>query len=213
MNQNVVVLAEITNAQKVGNLVVFYVIVKKTGTTSGISKILSRSVRNGKKMGNKINIYTDGSCSKNPGPGGWATLIIYESKVTCLSGYEVESTNNRMELIAVVEALKEIIKRCNKYRAFEIFSDSAYVVNSFKNGWMYNWRSNGWKTKSGKDVKNVDLWKQSIKLLGLINNKNPDCEIIFTKIKGHSGITYNEVVDRIAKEETLKALKEKEENK
>lgn len=170
-------------------------------------------MRNGKKMGNKINIYTDGSCSKNPGPGGWATLIIYESKVTCLSGYEVESTNNRMELIAVVEALKEIIKRCDKYKAFEIFSDSAYVVNSFRNGWMYNWRVNGWKTKNGRDVKNVDLWKQSIKLLGLISNRNPECEIIFTKIKGHSGITYNEVVDRIAKEETLKALKEKEANK
>lgn len=164
-------------------------------------------------MGNKINIYTDGSCSKNPGPGGWATLIIYESKVSCLSGYEVESTNNRMELIAVVEALKEIIKRCNKYKAFEIFSDSAYVVNSFKNGWMYNWKMNGWKTKNGRDVKNIDLWKQSIKLLGLINNRNPKCEIIFTKIKGHSGITYNEIVDRLAKEGTLKALKEKEANK
>lgn len=164
-------------------------------------------------MGNKINIYTDGSCSKNPGPGGWATLIIYENKVSCLSGYEIESTNNRMELIAVVEALKEIIKKCNKYKAFEIFSDSAYVVNSFKNKWMYNWKMNGWKTKNGRDVKNVDLWKQSIKLLGLISNRNPECEIIFTKIKGHSGITYNEVVDRIAKEETLKALKEKEANK
>lgn len=161
-------------------------------------------------MGNKINIYTDGSCSKNPGPGGWATLIIYENKVSCLSGYEIESTNNRMELIAVVEALKEIIKKCNKYKAFEIFSDSAYVVNSFKNRWMYNWKMNGWKTKNGRDVKNVDLWKQSIKLLGLINNRNPECEIIFTKIKGHSGITYNEIVDKLAKEETLRASKEKE---
>ena len=107
-----------------------------------------------------------------------------------------------MELIAVVEALKEIIKKCNKYKAFEIFSDSAYVVNSFKNGWMYNWKSNGWKTKNGRDVKNVDLWKQSIKLLGLISNRNPECEIIFTKIKGHSGITYNEIVDKLGYDDT-----------
>lgn len=195
---------------------VVFVAVIKIGTILGILQISQRFVRNGRqehkeiKMGNKINIYTDGSCSKNPGPGGWATLIIYESKVSCLSGYEIESTNNRMELIAVVEALKEIIKKCNKYKAFEIFSDSAYVVNSFKNGWMYNWRMNGWKTKNGRDVKNVDLWKQSIKLLGLINNRNPECEIIFTKIKGHSGITYNEIVDKLAKEETLKASREKE---
>ena len=160
-------------------------------------------------MGKKINIYTDGSCLKNHGPGGWAALIIYESKVCCLSGYEIESTNNRMELVAIVEVLNEIMKKCKRYETFEIFSDSAYVINAFKNNWIKSWKEKCWKTKSGKDVKNVDLWKLAIKLIEIINAKNPECEIIFTKIKGHSGITYNEIVDSIAKDESLKALKAK----
>lgn len=145
----------------------------------------------------KTRIYTDGACSGNPGPGGWAAVILFENEKQQISGFEKDTTNNRMELRAVVESLRIVFQlQCKK---IEVHSDSAYVVNSVKNKWLKKWSENGWKTIQGKDVKNKDLW---LALLDLLNNKNK--QINFVKVKGHSGDKHNEMVDQLAKREVDK---------
>lgn len=136
----------------------------------------------------KVTIYTDGACSGNPGKGGWGAILIYGDVVKELSGGEDNTTNNRMELKAVIEALKALKSPCD----VEIYSDSAYVVNAFTQKWIDGWKKKNWKTAGNTSVKNVDLWKE---LLSLMQNH----KVVFKKVKGHSDDELNERCDKLAK--------------
>ena len=153
----------------------------------------------------RTRIYTDGACSINPGPGGWAVVVNTASDCYTISGNEKLTTNNRMELKAVIEAYKKILSstRHNSCVSYEILSDSAYVVNSINNNWIEVWKQNGWRTTKQEDVKNRDLWEEFDKLRSKAN-KIGLC-ITLSKVKGHSGNTFNELVDKLAKEESIKA--------
>lgn len=160
----------------------------------------------------KVRIFTDGACSENPGPGGWAAVFNLDKECKIIRGNEESTTNNRMELMAVVRAMEKVHKSGLRFKnvarknTYEIFSDSAYVVNSINNGWVEVWKNNGWKTTRKEDIKNRDLWnrylvvKDGIEALGIV--------LRITKIKGHAGNTFNEYVDKLAKEEVLKAKKQ-----
>lgn len=137
----------------------------------------------------KVEIYTDGACSGNPGPGGWGAILMYNGKEKEISGYDDNSTNNRMELYAPIRALELLKEPCS----VKLYSDSAYVVNGFKNKWVNNWQKNGWKTASKKPVENQDLWKRLIEL-----TEKHDVEWI--KVKGHSDNVYNNRADFLATE-------------
>lgn len=160
----------------------------------------------------KIRIFTDGACSGNPGPGGWAIVINKKEKCRVKSGGQKNTTNNRMELLAVVQALKEILQWLEKTwdrkesAEAEVYSDSAYVINAITKGWLAKWKMNGWKTTAQKDVKNKDLWEQFFRLLVEIKLKWA-LDVKFVKVKGHSGNTFNEQADRFARKEVQK-LKE-----
>ena len=104
----------------------------------------------------KVIIYTDGACSGNPGPGGWGTVLMYKDTKKEISGGNKETTNNIMELTAVVEGLKMLKFPCE----VELYSDSAYIVNAFNQGWIYNWKKKNWKTSDGKEVKNKEIWQE-----------------------------------------------------
>lgn len=152
----------------------------------------------------KIRIFTDGACSENPGPGGWAAVFNTASKCSTISGNEKMTTNNRMELKAVIEALKKVLSKKPKTDVeYELYSDSAYVVNTINNDWIDKWQQNNWKTTKNNDVKNRDLWEE----LAFLKNRTKSLGIYIkiTKIKGHAGNTFNELVDKLAKEESLKA--------
>jgi len=142
----------------------------------------------------EIIIYTDGACYNNPGPGAYAAIILEEDKEIDITGFEPDTTNNRMELKAVIEALK-VIKKSKK---IILYSDSNYVVKGI-NEWIKGWKKRGWKTSSDKKVKNLDLWKE---LDELINKKN----VLLKKVAAHSGNKYNEKVDSLAKEEIDKNI-------
>ena len=135
-----------------------------------------------------VIIYTDGACSGNPGPGGWGAVLIYGDNKKELSGGKKETTNNEMELTAVLMALKELKKSCN----VELFSDSAYVVNGFTEGWIESWIKNGWKNSKKEEVKNKELW-QDILNLTTIHKVN------FNKVKGHANVELNERCDELAR--------------
>lgn len=150
----------------------------------------------------KIRIFTDGACSENPGPGGWAAVFNSADRCSTISGNEKATTNNRMELKAVIKALEYILSK-RKKADYELYSDSAYVVNSINNGWIDKWQENNWKTTKCEDVKNRDLWEQLAILREAIKSANINMKII--KIKGHAGNTFNELVDKLAKEESIKA--------
>jgi len=139
---------------------------------------------------NKVTIYTDGACSGNPGAGGWAAVLTYGGKTKEISGFEPQTTNNRMELRAVIEALAAV----KPGFACEICSDSAYVVNAVNNDWLASWQQNGWKTAANKPVKNPDLWQQLLKEL---NRRT----ITFVKVKGHAAVELNERCDFLARSE------------
>ena len=151
----------------------------------------------------RIRIFTDGACSENPGPGGWAVVFNTESKCLTISGNERMTTNNRMELKAVIEAFRKILSKHRNNIDYELYSDSAYVVNSINNGWIDKWQQNNWKTTKNEDVKNRDLWKELL----ILKNKAKALGIYIRviKIKGHAGNTFNELVDKLAKEESIKA--------
>jgi ribonuclease HI len=151
----------------------------------------------------KVRIFTDGACSENPGPGGWAAVFNTESKCYYISGNEIETTNNRMELKAVIEAFRNILEKAKVTNEFEIFSDSAYVVNAINNHWIEVWQKNNWKTTKGDDVKNRDLWEEFSKVRKEVLQRGINVTII--KIKGHAGNSFNELVDKIAREESMKA--------
>ncbi|PIQ61393.1 MAG: ribonuclease HI, partial [Bacteroidetes bacterium CG12_big_fil_rev_8_21_14_0_65_60_17] len=122
-----------------------------------------------------VTIYTDGACSGNPGPGGWAALLIYNDKERVLTGAEPETTNNRMEMMAIIEALRVLREPVRAH----VHTDSAYVVNAFDQNWIDNWMRRGWKTAGKKPVKNKDLW------LALIEQTKRH-EVRFVKVKGHA---------------------------
>lgn len=134
-----------------------------------------------------VIIYTDGACSGNPGPGGWGAILICEQNEKEISGSNRETTNNIMELTAVIESLKLLKYECE----VEIFSDSAYVVNTFDKGWIYNWQKNNWRTANKEPVKNKELWEELYELT--LKHK-----VKFTKVKGHSDNEYNNRCDKLA---------------
>ena len=135
----------------------------------------------------KVKIYTDGACSGNPGPGGWGAVLLYDDVKKEISGATKNTTNNIMEITAVLEALKLLKYECE----VEIYSDSAYVVNAFNQGWIYNWQKNNWKTASKEPVKNRELWEELYKLSKMHHAK-------FIKVKGHSTNELNNRCDYLA---------------
>ncbi len=137
-------------------------------------------------MANKVILYTDGACRGNPGPGGWGVYLQYGDSTKKLHGYAPQTTNNRMELTAVIEGLKALKRDCD----IELNTDSKYVLQGLTE-WLPGWKKNGWKTAAKKPVKNVDLWK---KLDQEVNRHR----INWHWVKGHSGIHGNEVADELA---------------
>lgn len=144
----------------------------------------------------KVRVFTDGACSGNPGPGGWAAIILLDEGSQQISGFELNTTNNRMELKAVVEAIK-VVKSIGQ-STVDIYSDSAYVVNAIDQNWIKRWARNGWQTNSQTEVKNKDLWEE---LLKLIDRKHDRFKVNVIKVKGHSGNKNNERADVLAKKE------------
>lgn len=136
----------------------------------------------------KVLIYTDGACSGNPGPGGWGTILMYKDVQKEISGGVAQTTNNIMEITAVIEGLKLLKHKCE----VEIYSDSAYVVNAFNNKWIYGWMKNNWINSSKEPVKNKELWQE---LYGLVKQH----EVKFIKVKGHSDNKYNNRCDELAR--------------
>ncbi len=130
-----------------------------------------------------IAIYTDGSCLGNPGPGGWAALLVYRGREKMLSGNQTETTNNRMELTAVIKALSVLKEPCH----IELFTDSKYVMDGTLQ-WMPNWKKKNWINSKKEPVKNVDLWQQ-------LDKEIEDHQINWHWVKGHSGHPQNERVD------------------
>ena len=128
----------------------------------------------------------------NPGPGGWGAILMFKDYKKEISGAKKDTTNNIMELSAVIEALKLVKYPCT----IKIYSDSAYVVNAFSQGWIYNWIKKGWKTADGKDVKNKELWQT-------LYNFTKTHKIEFIKVKGHSDNEYNNRCDELAREAIL----------
>lgn len=136
----------------------------------------------------KVTIYTDGACSGNPGPGGWGAILMYGDNKKEISGGQKNTTNNIMELTAALEALKLLKYECE----VELYSDSAYLVNGFSNGWIYNWKRNNWKTASKEPVKNKEIWEE-------IYNLTKIHKVKFIKVKGHSDNVYNNRCDELAR--------------
>ncbi|MGN1060465.1 MAG: ribonuclease HI [Candidatus Coproplasma sp.] len=135
----------------------------------------------------KVTIYTDGACSGNPGVGGWGAVLMYNGVEKRISGAEENTTNNRMELFAVISALECLKEPCE----VTLYSDSAYTVNSFLNGWVYEWEKSDWKKADKKPVLNSDLLKR---LLSLTKTH----KVEFIKVKGHADNEYNNICDKLA---------------
>lgn len=152
-----------------------------------------------------VKMYTDGACSGNPGPGGWAVIVNTEKKCEKYSGGEPDTTNNRMELTAVLECLKKVLENKESNIDFEVYSDSAYVVNAINNKWLRSWKESGWKTKQGDKVKNADLWVEVDNTLRRITEEKKKLSI--HKVKGHSGNVFNELCDKIARNEANNVCK------
>lgn len=141
-----------------------------------------------------ITIYTDGACSGNPGPGGYAAVLIYGATEKHVSGFQPHTTNNRMELLAPISALEQLKEKCK----VSIYSDSAYLVDAFNKGWIYKWSQFGWTTKDGKnELKNGDLWQKLYEL-------SQYHQIEWIKVKGHSDNEYNNLCDKMAVDEIKK---------
>ena len=136
----------------------------------------------------EVIIYTDGACSGNPGPGGWGGILMYKENIKEISGALKDTTNNVMELTAVIEALKLLKFKCN----VKLYSDSAYVVNAFNQKWIYGWLKNGWKNSNKEPVKNKELWEELYSLTNIHN-------VEFIKVKGHADNEYNNRCDELAR--------------
>lgn len=158
-----------------------------------------------------LEIYTDGACKGNPGIGGWGYVIKkneYVSKNVCNCDGDLNTTNNIMEMTAVIKALGVVKKRIERdlkadYHKVTIFSDSAYIINAINLGWVLKWKQNGWKTTANKDVKNISLWKALDKVMSDLKYLN--VRVAFIKVKGHSNDEYNNIADKLANEGVLKA--------
>ncbi len=137
----------------------------------------------------EVILYTDGACSGNPGVGGYCAILMYKGKERVISGAEGMTTNNRMELMAVIKGLEALKEPCK----VDIYSDSAYVVNAFLQDWITNWQNNGFKTSKGK-VLNIELWQKLIELCACHNAS-------WHKVKGHADNEYNNRCDSIARKE------------
>ena len=135
----------------------------------------------------KVLIYTDGACSGNPGPGGWGAILMYGDVKKEISGALKDTTNNIMEITAVLEALKLLKEECE----VEVYSDSAYVVNAFNQGWLDNWQKNNWRTAGKDPVKNKELWEE-------LYNLTQKHKVTFIKVKGHSDNEWNNRCDFLA---------------
>ena len=141
----------------------------------------------------KVVIYTDGACSGNPGPGGWGAILMYKGVKKEISGGSKQTTNNIMELTAVIEGLKMLKFPCE----VDLYSDSAYVVNAFEQKWIFGWIKKNWKTASGDPVKNKELWEELYELTKIHT-------VNFIKVKGHSDNEYNNRCDELARGEIEK---------
>ena len=135
----------------------------------------------------EVTIYTVGACSGNPGPGGWGAILMYEDIKKEISGAQKDTTNNIMEITAVLEALKLLKVECS----VKVYSDSAYVVNAFNQGWIENWKKNNWRTAGKDPVKNKELWEELYEL----TQKH---KVEFIKVKGHSDNEFNNRCDYLA---------------
>jgi ribonuclease HI len=135
----------------------------------------------------QVIIYTDGACSGNPGPGGWGAILMYKEKKLEISGYEAHTTNNRMELMAPIQALSRLKEPC----AVSVYSDSAYLVNAFEKRWLDSWQRHNWLKSDKKPVENQDLWQELLKLTATHRIK-------WIKVKGHADNPYNNRCDELA---------------
>ena len=135
----------------------------------------------------KVTLYTDGACSGNPGRGGWGAVLIYGEVEKQMSGVAEVTTNNQMELTAVIEGLKALKEPCEVL----VYSDSAYVVNAFNQNWIEGWINNNWRNSKKDPVANRELWEELISL-------TQTHKVTFNKVKGHAGDKYNEICDSLA---------------
>lgn len=133
-------------------------------------------------------IYTDGACSGNPGPGGWGAVLLYNENRKEISGGETPSTNNRMEIMAAIAALESLKEACE----VDLYSDSAYLVNAFKQEWLENWQRNGWKTSKKQPVENQDLWQR-------LSQQTKKHKVTWHKVKGHAENKENNRCDELAR--------------
>jgi len=145
----------------------------------------------------KVTLYTDGACSVNPGVGGWGAVLMFNGYEKRISGAEESTTNNRMELTAVIEGLKCLKEPC----IVEVYSDSAYVVNAFVNGWILGWEKSGFVKADNKPVLNVDLWRELLRLTRIHR-------VEFIKVKGHADNEYNNICDKLATDAVKKLRSE-----
>ena len=136
----------------------------------------------------EVHIYTDGACSGNPGPGGWGAVLMFKEQRKELSGGEANTTNNRMELLAAIEALKALKEPC----IVKLYTDSAYLCNAFLQRWVDRWQQNGWLTSQKKSVENRDLW-EALLALGKMHS------IQWHKVKGHADNAHNNRCDELAR--------------
>ena len=141
----------------------------------------------------KVEIYTDGACSGNPGAGGWGTILVYNGHEKELSGGEANTTNNRMEMMAVIEGLKALKEPCE----VTLTSDSQYVCNAITKGWAKSWQKNNWIKSNKTQAKNADLWEELLKLLAVH-------KVNIVWVRGHNGHPYNERCDKLAVEQSQK---------
>jgi ribonuclease HI len=143
----------------------------------------------------KIKIYCDGACSGNPGPGGWAAILIYNEHKKEISGFEKQTTNNRMELLSAINSLKLVKFPCE----IELYSDSDYLIKAFNDNWISSWEKNNWINSKKEPVKNKELWEELI----AFNNIH---KIVWIKVKGHSNNEYNNRCDELATFEIKKGI-------
>lgn len=141
----------------------------------------------------EVMLYTDGACSGNPGPGGYGAILIYKGMEKEVSGGELDTTNNKMEMMAVVKGLELLKEPCD----VTVYSDSAYVVNSIEKGWLLGWKKNNWIKADKKRVKNIEIWERILQLMQIHT-------VRFVKVKGHSDNVYNNRCDQLAVREREK---------
>ena len=145
----------------------------------------------------KVELYTDGACRGNPGKGGWGAILVYAGREKEMSGGEAQTTNNRMELMAAIMALKQLKVACE----VDLYSDSAYMVNAFNLGWVDTWKANGYRGSDKKQIKNLELWLELFSLTATH-------KVNFIKVKGHADNEFNNRCDQLAVMETTKLNEE-----